>query len=112
MKKDPNVYLRHILESIEEVQHHTRGLSRKDFLASTLVQDAVCRRLEIIGEAVRSIPLSLRNQHKNIPWKNIAGTRDVLIHEYFGVDLDLVWSVVKRELPSLKKNVKKILDAL
>lgn len=112
MKKDPSIFLGHIVESIEEVQNHTKGLSKKDFLESILVQDAVFRRLEIIGEAVRNIPAPLRKKYKDIPWEKIAGTRNILIHEYFGVDLDLVWLVVKKELPVLKRNIKKILEKL
>lgn len=112
MKKNPKVFLGHILESIEEVENHTNGLSKKDFLESILVQDAVFRRIEVIGEAVRNIPPSIRNKHTAIPWKKIAGTRDILIHEYFGVDLDLVWLVVKKELPILKRNIEKIIETL
>lgn len=76
------------------------------------LQDAVTRRLEIIGEAVKNLPADLKEKYPKVPWKQIAGTRDVLIHEYFGTDFDLVWKVVKKELPQLKKETLKILERL
>lgn len=93
-------YLDDILESIELVETYTRQLSKKDFLASHQVQDSVLRRIEIIGEAVKNIPPNVRDAYPEIPWQNIAGMRDIVIHEYFRVDLELTWAVVKKELPA------------
>lgn len=78
---------------------------RRAFCADTMVQDAVIRNLEIIGEAVRNLPLDLRRQHPQIPWRSITALRNVLIHEYFGVDIDIGWRVVERRLPALKHHV-------
>jgi len=75
------------------------------------MQDAITRRLEIIGEAVKNIPAPYKAKHPDIPWKQMAGMRDVLIHEYFDVDLNLTWSVVKQELPSVKKKLQPLLTA-
>jgi len=112
MKKEPEIFIRHILESIAEIEKYTLRLSSAGFLRSTLVQDATIRRLEIIGEAVKKIPAETKAAAKGIPWKQIAGLRDILIHEYFGVDLRLVWKVIIKDLPALKKNMLKLLKDL
>lgn len=108
MKKDPQIFLKHILDSIDFVDKYTQGLSADDFYASTEKQDAIMRRLEIIGEAVRNIPEEFRKQYPEVIWKQIAGMRDKLIHEYFGVDIELVWAVVKKDLPQLREDIQKI----
>jgi len=112
MKKEPKIFVSHILESIREINKYTEGLSAAEFLKSTLVQDASIRRLEIIGEAVKKIPAATRASAKDVPWKQIAGLRDLLIHEYFGVDLKLVWKVIQKDLPELKKNMIDLMDTL
>lgn len=73
-------------------------------------QDATLRRLEVIGEAVRNLPDSFKKKHSEIPWKKIAGLRDVLIHEYFGVDMELVWKIANKDIPKLKKQIKNLLE--
>ena len=75
-----------------------------------LIQDAVIRRLEIIGEAVKNIPFSFRKEYPKIPWKKISGLRDILIHEYFGVDMRLVWRITKKDMPEFKKRISDILE--
>src|SRR3989338_1694728 len=107
-KKNPKFFLEHILESIEEIERNTKDLSKDEFLKLTTIQDAVVRRLEIIGEAVKNLPDSCKIQYKETPWRKIAGLRDVLIHEYFDVDLDLVWKIVKKDIPKLKKQVTEL----
>ena len=109
MSKDINIFLEHILESISLIESYTKGISKQDFLESDQIQDAVMRRLEIIGEASKNIPPNFRTLHPDIPWREISGMRDVLIHEYFGVDLELTWTTVKENLPSLKQKLSLIL---
>jgi uncharacterized protein with HEPN domain len=112
MKKDPKVFIGHILESVHLIEKYVDQMSKEDFLKSVNIQDAVIRMLEIIGEAVKNLPLEFRDEYPDIPWRQIAGMRDVLIHAYFGVDLDLTWKVVKSDLPKLKRNVAGILKKL
>ena len=112
MKKDVYVFIEHILESISLIETYVGGISKEGFLASTQTQDAVMRRLEIMGEAVRNLPPEFRDKHPEVPWRQIAGMRDVLIHQYFGVDLELTWTVVKRDLPELKQKLFYISEKL
>ncbi len=109
MKKNPTLFLEHILECIALIEEYTRDVTPENFMQSVKTQDMVIRRLEIIGEAVRNIPENIKKTYNNIPWRSIAGMRDKLIHEYFGVDLKLTWNVVVNELPVLKKNITEIL---
>ncbi len=109
MKKDPKVFLTHILESIQLIEEYSKKMSESKFHKDRLLQDAVIRRLEIIGEAVKNIPAPFKAKHTDVPWKQMAGMRDILIHEYFDVDLFLTWQVVKHELPSVKKKFSAIL---
>lgn len=105
MKKDPQIFIGHILESIQLIEEYALHLTGEKFKKDRALQDAIIRRLEIIGEAVKNIPASFKSKHPDIPWKQMAGMRDVLIHEYFDIDLSLTWSVVKRELPSIKEKL-------
>jgi uncharacterized protein with HEPN domain len=106
--KDPQVYLLHIRDATERVLRYTAE-GKSAFLADPKTQDAVVRNLEIIGEAVKNLPDLLKAGHPDIPWKQMAGMRDKVIHEYFGVNLQLVWEVVERELPALRQKIEMII---
>lgn len=108
MKRDIRQYLQDIIESSSKIKEYMKDLSEEDFYNNTLVQDAVLRRIENIGEAVKHIPKHLRDKYPDIPWKRIAGMRDILSHEYFGIILENVWNVATKETLKLKKIVLKI----
>ena len=109
MSKDENVYLRHIVDSIERIESYISGVGHDEFLENSMVQDAVIRQLEIIGEAAKRISESGRAKEPDIPWNSIAGMRDKLIHNYFGVDLSTVWKTVEEDLNPLKQAVQRML---
>ena len=109
MRKNIRIFLLHILESIERIESITAGISREKFLESEMIQDAVIRRLGIIGEAVINLPQSFKNNHQEIEWKKIAGTRDIIIHEYFGVDLKLTYKIIEKDIPELKEKISELL---
>ncbi len=104
------VYLQDILDAIEKIQAYTAEMSREEFAGDSRTFDAVLRNLEVIGEAAKSIPKSARQGYPRIEWRKIAGLRDVLIHHYFGVNLDIVWDILQNELASLAEEVQKILN--
>ncbi len=110
MNKDPLFYLKHILESIERIERFTKNYSKTDFLNDELLQSAVVRQIEIIGEAVKNIPPSFTKKYPQIPWEEIAGTRDKMIHHYFGVDYDLIFDIILlKDIPQLKQEINNIL---
>ncbi|OGH69779.1 MAG: hypothetical protein A3C90_02005 [Candidatus Magasanikbacteria bacterium RIFCSPHIGHO2_02_FULL_51_14] len=111
MKKDVFVFFEHILDSIEKVEQYLAGKKKDEFVSSDILQDALVRRLEIIGEATRNIPESARIRYPNVPWQDISDMRNKLIHEYFIVDLDVVWNVIETDLPVLKRQILEILRA-
>jgi uncharacterized protein with HEPN domain len=112
MKKDPRVFLNHIFECIELIEIYIKDHTFESFKNSIQLQDSVIRRLEIIGEAIKNLSEDFKKKFPDVAWKNIAGMRDILIHEYFGVDLDLTWRVLISEIPKLKKQVQLIMKKL
>ena len=110
MKRNMKLYLQDIWESISAIEEYAQLLSEDEFYSNRLVQDAIVRRLEIIGEAAKNIDDNFRDRYPQIPWKKIAGMRDVIAHEYFGVRLDRVWDVVRKDLPDLKEKIMFIME--
>jgi uncharacterized protein with HEPN domain len=111
MKKD-KAYLQDILDVISDIEKFREGVSEKEFYHNKEKQYAILRGLEIIGEATKNISKDLKAKYPNIPWKDIAGMRDKLIHMYFGVKLELVWETIKNRLPELKPQIYRILKAI
>ena len=106
--KDAGVgfYLLHIADSCEKILRYTRDMKHSDFIADQMVQDAVLRNFEIIGEAAKHVPDDFRVRHSDINWRGMAGLRDILIHEYFGIDLVNVWNISKNALPETLKALR------
>ena len=109
-KRDWKLYVIDMLESIEKIEKYILGLSYEEFIKDSKTKDAVVRNLEIIGEAANAIPKEIQKRYEEIPWSQIVGMRNRLIHGYFVVDYKIVWHVINDELPDLKENMKKILE--
>jgi uncharacterized protein with HEPN domain len=109
MRQDSDVYLLHIIEAIESIEKQISGLTEDQFYDSEVIRGFVERKLEIIGEATKRISEEFKNQHPDIPWDEIAGMRNVLIHEYDDVDKIIVWDTVTKHLSPLKKQIKELL---
>lgn len=103
MKKDPQIFLKHILESIEWVEKEIGDLTEEQFKQNVPIQDAVTRRLEIIGEAIRNLPDDFKKEHPEIVWNKPMAMRNILIHNYFGVDLNIVWDTATQTIPEFKE---------
>lgn len=112
MIKDVRVYLDDIKECMARIEEYVGNISQATFFENPALQDAVVRRLEIIGEAVKNIPEELKAQYSAVPWKEIAGMRDVLIHEYSGVNLGRVWNTIEDDIPALKREIEAMLTSL
>ena len=109
MKKEPKVFLNHILDSIVLIEEYSKNVTQEKFNKNRYLQDAIIRRLEIIGEATKNLPDEFRKKHSDIPWKSIAGLRDVIIHQYFGVEYNRIWDTVVNLLPPLKKQIEQLI---
>ena len=105
MSRDPALYLDDIRESCERIRQYTSGLSFAEFARDTKTIDAVARNLEVIGEAVKNLPTDFRERHPEINWRKIAGLRDMLIHAYFGLDLEIVWDIIVHKIPELRQKL-------
>lgn len=109
MKKDPQVYLTHIMQSISTIEKYLQGVSKEMFLKSEEKQDLIIRRLEVIGEAVKQLPEEFKQQYPDIPWRDIGDMRNVLIHVYFDVDYTIVWKTATELVPKLKEQIAALL---
>jgi len=110
MPRDSRVYLEDILDAISRIRRYVGASRFEAFAADERTVDAVARNLEVIGEAVKQIPAELRDSNPDIDWKRIAGFRDVLIHGYFSIDLEIIWDVVQNKLPALDARVRQMLQ--
>lgn len=112
MNKNTKVFLKHILESIDAIEEYAQDISEKAFLENQEKQDAIIRRLEVLGEAAKNLPDEFKKQHSNIAWNKAMATRNILIHHYFGIDLKIVWDTITGSLPEFKNQVKNLLEVL
>lgn len=110
MSKSDLVYIVHIQRSINQILEYTNELKEEEFLSNQLIEDAVVRNFEIIGEATKQISKEFRAKHTGIEWKKMAGMRDKLIHDYIEVDYAIIWATIQDILPDLKKKIQKIID--
>jgi uncharacterized protein with HEPN domain len=110
MKREWEDYLADIIQSMNEVEEFTRGLTYESFMKDRKTINAVIRSLEVMGEASKRIPDEVRAKHSEIPWKRMAGMRDKLIHEYAGVDLETVWDVIQEEIPPIRPLLEELRD--
>lgn len=114
MNKDPLFFINHILENINDIELFSQGLTKEQFEKDKLRQKAIIKSIEIIGEATKNISKEIMIAHPEVPWKEIIGTRDILIHQYFGVDFTVVWKIITKDLSVFKKqiiNIKKFIES-
>jgi uncharacterized protein with HEPN domain len=105
MSRDDQVYLEHIRDAIDRIEEYTKDIDESGFKRNHLIQDGVARQLGIIGEAVKRLSKPFRDSHPGIPWRAIAGMRDKLIHDYFGISIETVWTAVQVNIPPLRAEV-------
>jgi len=106
--KNDLVFIKHLLESINAIEEFSKDMKKEDLFSNRLKQSAIVREIEIIGEAVKNISENIKKRYKKVEWRAIVGTRDKIIHHYFGVDLNIVWDIVKIDIPVLKKQIQEI----
>ena len=109
--RDYLLFLEDMMTAIVKIEEYTREMDRDTFMRNVLVQDAVIRNFEVIGEAAKHVPKRIRDKHPHLEWREAAGFRDVLIHDYFGIDVESVWETVTRNIPVLKVHLADVLQA-
>ncbi len=112
MKKNPEVYLKHILDYIEKIESNSNNKTVEYFLDNTMLQDALIREIEVIGEAMNNLEKNFIKDYPQIPWYEVIATRNNLIHEYWDIDLERIWEDVTIEVPKLKLQIEAILKSL
>ena len=110
MPRDYKVYLEDIVEAIRKIQFFTTGLSIQTFPSDVKTFDAVIRNLEIVGEAIKRVPEEIRLRYPDVEWRKIAGLRDILANEYFGIDIEIIWDVIHNKFQVLEKQIKQMLE--
>jgi uncharacterized protein with HEPN domain len=108
MNKDDSIYIEHICGCLEKIELYIKGLNEESFSEDIKTQDAVIRQFEIIGEASKKISETLKNKYQDIPWKDLSGMRNKLIHDYIDIDVSIVWKTASEDVPILKKIIEKI----
>lgn len=111
MPKDHLIFVRHILLAIEKIERFSKGVTKERLKNDEILESAFIRQIEIIGEASCNVPESIKRKYPQIPWKDMVGMRNILIHHYFAVDVNVLWKTMNQDLPPLKKQIKEILDA-
>ncbi len=111
-ERDDLVFIGHILESIKAIEEFSKEMNEKELETNRLKQSAIIREIEIIGEASKNLSREFRENNREIAWKNISGTRDIIIHKYFGVDTKEIWNIITKDIPVLKKHLIKIKSKL
>jgi uncharacterized protein with HEPN domain len=108
--KDDTVYLKHIGDALDQIETYLLGKSFEEFMSNKMLQDAVVRQLEIVGEATRNVSDNFRRRDRSIPWGQIVGMRNRIAHDYLNVDMEIVWDIVSQDLPLLKTRITKLLE--
>ena len=106
--KENKLFIEHILESINKIETYSENITKEKLINDTKIQDALIRRIEIIGEAAKNLPETFRTKYNYINWSEIIRMRDKIVHHYFGVDLNIIWDVIKTDIPDLKNKILKI----
>ena len=110
-KRDYVLFLEDILDALEKIENYTKNLSFTEFADNGMAVDAVIRNFELIGEATKNVPEEIKEKYPEVEWKEAAGFRDVLIHDYFGIDLEAIWDTIKKNLLSFKRHILKVLKS-